>query len=273
MLAWQTHSTSTRRSSRRTGTSRAATSSSSTCSTTRSRRACSNTWTPSPSARPPSVGLPSARPGWRPRTRRSTSLPEWTRSPRSPTGSPPTAHRHAPRSRPPPNWTTLTPPTSSPRSRERSTSTSGSWRLTSRRKSRLAEQVAEPDSPSDQPVERRRLDQLPEQRRRETGDIPSPLGPVNGFQQARAHGDLDHVLVPAALHSGLRCEREDELLPRRVQAARSSVQAVEDDPLDGRVETAGAAGARVARIGQLRPGLLRGSLPELDGHQCEDGRE
>src|SRR6185437_14330846 len=59
-------------------------------------------------------------------------------------------------------------------------------------------------------------------------------------------------------------DREHELLAGRVQPAGSAVEAVEDDPLDGRVDPARATGARLARVGDLGRRLVERTEPELE---------
>ena len=68
-------------------------------------------------------------------------------------------------------------------------------------------------------------------------------------------------------------ERQDQLLARGVQPARGAVEAVEHDALDGRVDAAGAAGARIARVGDLRRRLAQSTAPELDRDEREPADE
>ena len=83
---------------------------------------------------------------------------------------------------------------------------------------------------------------------------------VDGPEHARAQRDLDRVLVPVSWREAVASDREHELLARRVQAAGGAVEAVEDDPLDGRVDAACAAGV-AARTGSRSSARARSSAP------------
>src|SRR4029450_5066188 len=76
--------------------------------------------------------------------------------------------------------------------------------------------------------------------------------------------------APPPLHPAPGGDREDELLPRGVQPASGAVEAVEDDPLHGRVEAPGPPLARVARVRDLRSRLLGGTRGQLDSDQREN---